>query len=75
MCAGSMLFDKLTSQTMQKVFLSLNPLEVLPKTVIIQQGDAEASKFYVLESGACEARACSLRCSFWQRHATSLCLL
>ena len=36
---------------MQKVFLSMSPLEVLPKTVIIQQGDEEASKFYVLESG------------------------
>ena len=49
-----MLFEKLTSETMQKVFLSMNPLEVLPKTVIIQQGDEEASKFYVLESGTCE---------------------
>jgi CRP-like cAMP-binding protein len=53
-CAGSMLFDKLTTETMQKVFLSMNPLEVLPNTVIIQQGDEEASKFYVLESGTCE---------------------
>ena len=39
---------------MQKVFLSMSPLEVLPKTVIIQQGDEEASKFYVLESGTCD---------------------
>jgi CRP-like cAMP-binding protein len=52
--AGSMLFDKLTTETMEKVFLSMSPLEVLPKTVIIQQGDEEASKFYVLESGTCE---------------------
>lgn len=49
-----MLFDKLTSETRQKVFLSMNPLEVLPKTVIIQQGDTEASMFYVLEAGACD---------------------
>ena len=49
-----MLFDKLTSETRKKVFLSMNPLEVLPKTVIIQQGDTEASMFYVLESGACD---------------------
>lgn len=32
----------------------MSPLEVLPKTVIIQQGDEEASKFYVLESGTCD---------------------
>lgn len=49
-----MLFDKLTSETRKKVFLSMNPLEVLPKTVIIQQGDTEASMFYVLEAGACD---------------------
>ena len=39
---------------MEKVFLSMSPLEVLAKTVIIEQGDTDASKFYVLESGACE---------------------
>jgi hypothetical protein len=49
-----MLFDKLTSATRNRIFLSMNPLEVLPRTVIIQQGDPEASMFYVLESGACE---------------------
>lgn len=49
-----MLFDKLTSETRKKVFLSMNPLEVLPKTTIIQQGDTEASMFYVLEAGACD---------------------
>jgi CRP-like cAMP-binding protein len=52
---GNMLFEKLTSATRKRVFLSMTPLEVLPKTVIIQQGDTEASMFYVLETGACDA--------------------
>lgn len=30
------------------------PLEVLPGTNIIQQGDIEASKFYILQVGSCE---------------------
>ena len=59
-----MLFEKLTSETMQKVFLSMNPLEVLPKTVIIQQGDEEASKFYVLETGTCEVCLPVTSCAF-----------
>lgn len=50
-----MLFEKLTSATRKRVFLSMTPLEVLPKTVVIQQGDTEASMFYVLEAGACDA--------------------
>lgn len=49
-----MLFDKLTFETRQKVFMSMTPLDVLPKTVVIQQGDEEAHKFYVLESGFCD---------------------
>ena len=51
--AGNLLFDKLSADTRKAVFDSMLPLEVLAHTTIIQQGDTDASKFYILESGYC----------------------
>jgi len=52
-CAGNLLFEKLSAHTRMAVFNSMMPLEVLSGTTIIKQGDPDATKFYILESGYC----------------------
>lgn len=54
MHAGNLLFEKLSAKTRLAVFDSMLPLEVLQGTYIIQQGDTDASKFYMLQSGQCD---------------------
>lgn len=49
--AGNLLFDTLTAPARQAIINSMAPLLVEAGTEIITQGDTNATKFYVLESG------------------------
>lgn len=52
--AGNLLFDMLSLPARQAIISSMTPLTVKAGTDIIKQGDTNATKFYVLERGACD---------------------
>ena len=49
--AGNLLFDTLTAPARRAIINSMSALSVPAGTHIITQGDADASRFYVLASG------------------------
>lgn len=51
---GNLLFEQLLTPARQAIFNSMTPLHVEAGTEVIQQGQQNATKFYVLEKGNCE---------------------
>lgn len=51
---GNLLFDMLLTPARLAIFNSMTPLHVEAGTDIIQQGQLNATKFYVLEKGNCD---------------------
>lgn len=51
---GNLLFDMLSMSAKRAIIDSMTPLHVTVGTDIITQGDTDATKFYVLEKGACD---------------------
>ncbi len=51
---GNLLFDMLSLPARQAIFRSMSLHMVSAGTTIINQGDTDATKFYVLEKGTCD---------------------
>ena len=51
---GNLLFEMLSAPARQAIFRSMAPLAVGAGEVLIKQGDADATLFYVLERGTCD---------------------
>ena len=51
---GNLLFEMLSAPARQAIFRSMAPLAVGAGEVLIKQGDADATLFYVLERGSCD---------------------
>ena len=59
--AGNLLFDTLTAPARRAIINSMAPLSVPAGTAIITQGDADATRFYVLASGRATVRVADAR--------------
>ena len=51
---GNLLFEMLSAPARQAIFRSMAPLAVGAGELLIRQGDADATLFYVLERGTCD---------------------